>query len=426
MPGTTNTRRTIRRALYDEIPYLGFYGTATSVATTYLADTVAFQDTNLAADQYRGSYIYRPTTTGANIIKKGGTLTNTNGRLAITGPDYTDTTETVYEIIGPLHPDELNACIIRAQQKMYFETQSPLSLAADADMSTSGVSDWTTVGTLGTKEKVTTAANVFSGTTSLHLVNSATDSGARTASFDGEDGNLPVFVSTCVYISSGTATLVLYDATNSAEIKSYSTTARGWTRLWIYHNTPPTCKQFQVRLLGEESNADLYWDHLVVYKMFDQRIFAPAWLNEGHKFLKLREAEYKRTFADHVDDANSRIMKDWYQPNMFSLDPFHPEANAYAIQLQRRLPTADLWIEGKRPYYDLEPLATDTATTTAPLRMAVAYSKVEVANLLVKRYPQDERWLRLAAEANLELKAETQARPEIPQQPIRRNTRGRI
>ena len=85
-----------------------------------------------------------------------------------------------------------------------------------------------------------------------------------------------------------------------------------------------------------------------------------------------------------------------------------------------------MWIEGKRPYFDLEPLTNDTDTTVAPYDQVVAYAKQELANLLVKRFPGEPRWLELKAEADMTTNSETMARPETPLSPIRRNTSGRI
>src|SRR3990167_2595534 len=131
MPAATSTRRVIRRLLYEEVPMLGFSGTADSVAAGSIVDTYAFQDSALGVNHFRGTFIYRPALSGDDQVKKAGNLTLASGTLAHTGANYSDTTDTTYEIVGLLHPDELNACIQRALKKIYFETQSPLSLLID-------------------------------------------------------------------------------------------------------------------------------------------------------------------------------------------------------------------------------------------------------------------------------------------------------
>ncbi len=440
MPATTNTRRVIRRELYNHVPYLGFYGTADNVATTYVEDTYAFQDSNLSADTYRGAYIYRPDLSTDDMVKKAGTLTVASGRLAQTGTVYSDTgASKMYEVVGHMHPDDLNAAIQRALQKVYFETQSPLSLltdsategstAGDGDMSAVGTSSWTTVGTLTTKEKVTDTHLVYSGIKAFHFLTNATSSGIKTIALKANSSSTAksrAFVSTVFLALTGNVTVQLYDETNAAVVNSYTSDYRGWTRIWIDEELPATCDSWSVRIINDTSAAHVYVDHVVANRRQDLRLFAPSWLNEAHKFLKLREARYMRNLADHVDDANSRIFQDWLQPQMFSLDPFNPEVNPFAVQMNKPQPQADLWIEAKRPYYDIETLAADTDTTTAPLHLVLAYAKREIADILVKRYPSDERWTTLQKEAAIEARAQVTSRPEVPRQPIRLNVQGRI
>ena len=106
---------------------------------------------------------------------------------------------------------------------------------------------------------------------------------------------------------------------------------------------------------------------------------------------------------------------------MFSLDPFPLETNPYQIQLRRSLPNHELWVGGKRPYSDVEPLtSSDTDTTHAPEALAVAYSKMELAHVLRRRYPADKRWEILSAESEQDAAAQYTARPETPLQPMRR------
>ena len=226
----------------------------------------------------------------------------------------------------------------------------------------------------------------------------------------------------------GTANLVLWDVTNAAQIGSTITSGQEqWQRLWMTETIPATCEQVAVRLQGAESNADLYWNHVVLYRTRDMRLLAPSWLDEPWKFLKLREAVYARSLATGRHDAMSRYFRDWFQPQSFSLDPLHTETNPYAIQLLRRLPNqSEMWINGKRPFSDLDALGTEAATTTAPLHLVYAFAKIELARILTKRYPQEMRWKELLVEATGDAFAETHARPDIPFQPKQTHLLGRI
>src|SRR3990167_7047231 len=105
----TITRSALRRLLYDEVPGLGFNGTADSLTTTTLVDTFAFQDSTQATGHYRGMYVYRPDRSTDDRIKRIVSVSSV-GAATISGTNYADTADLVYEVVGLLHPDELNAC----------------------------------------------------------------------------------------------------------------------------------------------------------------------------------------------------------------------------------------------------------------------------------------------------------------------------
>ena len=419
----TVTRRAIRRRLYDEIPVLGFYGTADSVAAGNIVDTYAFQDTNLTQQHFKGAYIYRPDTTGDNIIKKAGNVTTASGTLAHTGANYTDTTDLVYEVVGVLHPDELNQCIQRANRYVYFETQWPLTVITDGDMSASGTTSWTASNTSHTKS--TTAAKIFSGTQSSRVANTGADGYIQSGTIKLPTGS-HVYISTIVHVDVGTAEFALWDVTNSVELAVVTTTEEGWVHLFWQGNIGTTTEEVALRLRGDEASADIYWDHAILIPTDWQRFFVPSWLDEQFKLLKLRQAAYGKSLGANAHDANSRYFRDWATPREFSLDPLHPDANPYALQFIRPYPMADMWVEAKRPFSDSYAMSTDAATSVIPEDLIVAFAKLELADLLIKRYPGEPRWEALKIEAEFDTRAESNSRPELPASPRRRNPPGRI
>lgn len=432
---TATTRQNIRRELYNRIPGLGFSGTADTVAPGSITDAFALRDSNLASAQYRGMYIYRPDRTDDDRIKVAGLLTNSTGLLAHTGSNYADITDLNYEIVGLLHPDELNACIQRAMQRIYYDVQLPLCGLLenyDGDMETSGVTNWTSVLTPATKEKSTTAAKIYDGTQALHVLNNAALEGVQSASVRviPQLGGQWLYASVVVHADVGTAKLVVYNVTGSAEIESVTSAEEGFVHLWVHCQVPTDCEQVALQLLGVEDNADLYWSHAVLYIREQTMLDAPSWLDEQFKFLKLREASYTKSWSNQTqggyDDAMSRVFKDWYQPAMFSLDPLHIDANPYRVQLMRMTPQNEMWIQAKRPYSDVEALGTESATTRAPLRLVYAYAVDEVSKVLRKRYPNEKAWEMLQAEAMAEVDAEARARPELPTQPLKIEHQGRV
>ena len=430
---TAITRQAIRRELYNQVPGLGFSGTADSVAGTSITDAFALRDSTLGQNHYRGMYLYRPDLSTDDRIKKATTLVNTTGALSHGGSTYVDQADLDYEIVGVMHPDELNACIQRAMQRIFLEVQVPLSPEiTDGDMDANNTTSWSDVGTPATKAKTTTGSRVFSGIRALRVLNDAVDEGVQSTTIRGFPTNSGerVYVSAVVHVDVGTANLILYDVTNAANIRSVTSTEEGWAHLWLQDVLPTGAEEIAIRLTGTQSNADLYWSHVVVYRLDSKRLAAPSWLDEPYKLIKLRETHYGKSLSSQTnggyDDATSRYFSDWLQPSMFSLEPLHLDTNPYEVQLTKPLPLNELWIHGKRPFSDLEDLSTDASTTLAPARQVYAYSKDELAKVLMKRYSRDNRWVILLNESMLEIEAETKARPELPARPIKREHYGRI
>lgn len=424
MAGTTHTRKDVRQYLYEEMPQLGLAGTADSVAATSITDTYAFKDSGLGSNHFKGTTIYRPTTSGDDQVKKAGTVATSTGALSHTGSNYSDTSELYYELVGYLHPDDLNACIQRALRKTFFETQTVLTQCTDGDMESSGTSHWTRINGDETVAKETTAANIFSGLQSLSVANATANGGVKSDAITVQTSE-PIRVSVICKITSGTANLIIYDETNSVVLETISTSERGWVNLYWQNQVGSTTKSITIRLVGVESSADIIWDNVIFYHMNARNMIAPSSLDEAFKLLKIRQVQYRVGISDGVQDAVSRQFMDWTQPQHFSLDVFQPEANSYVIEFNRPI-VGDLWIEYQRPYYDLETFSDDTGTSSAPFLQLVAYTKYELALLLKKRYPTDPQWEDLRVLATDEIKAETLSRPEIPDTPKKVYLLGRI
>ena len=431
---TATTRQAIRRELYNRIPGLAFTGTAASRTSTTLTHTQAFQDSTLGNNHYRGYYLYMPDDTAADQVRKIASHVASTGVVTTAGPAWGVTTDLDYEVVGLLHPDEINNAIIRALNRIYFETAVPLSPEiTDGDMDANNTTSWTSVGTPNTKSKVTTAAKVFSGIRSLRVLNDTAGEGVQSTTVRGfsTNGNERVYVSAVVHCDVGTAELHLYNVTGSASIASVTSTEEGWAHLWLDVDSLPTgCEEIAVQMIGTQDTADLYWSHVVLYRMDRMQLALPTWCDDTWKLSRLREMRYGKNISNQsrggYDDATSRVPHDWYQPSMFALEPYHLEANPYAVQLFRPLPRNELWVQGQRPWSDLETLSTDASTTLAPLELLYAYAKEELAKVLYKRYPSDARWLALLTEASAEVDAETRSRPTVPLAPVRIEYWGRV
>lgn len=427
---TAQTRQNIRRELYNRIPGLGFTGTADSLTGATLTDTYVFKDATAGANAYRGMYLYRPDRTGDDLVRKIITLAPSTGVITVVGSAYSDTADTNYEVVGLLHPDELNACIQRAMNYVFMDVQVPLcGRITDGDMDDTST-NWNASSGNISLSKVTTASRVFSGFRALRGVNVATNQYAESNQikvFEGET----FFLSTVVHAATGTAQLTLWNNTASSAINTAVTSGEtGFAHLWVTGQIPTGCEIVTVRLYGQENNADLYWNHAALYSNDDTQFPAPSWLDEQYKFLKLREANYRRSISGQTnggyDDANSRWFEDWRSPSMFSLDPFHKDSNPYAVQLKRTVGNKELWIQGQRPFSDLETLSSDSATTLAPLEQVYAHAKLIIVKTLKARYPSDKRWAGMLEDANMDVAAEDGSRPDTPDYPIKREHNGRV
>lgn len=435
----SNSRRTIRRELYDAVPGLGFSGTADSLVGATLTDTFQFRDATVGANYYRGMYMYRPDLSTDDRVRKITSVATATGVVTVTGASYADTAELDYEVVGVMHPDELNACIDRALRRVFYELQVPLTAIVDGDMETSGVSNWTASDGSITPTKETSGDLVLTGTQSLKLV-STSATNYLSSNRVGVDPDEPFFLSAVVLATTGNGKLSLWDATNTALIGEVAFTEwEHWRQVWLTGTTPSTCREIQVRLYSQSASTTHYYNHVVFYGRNHYSYEAPSWLDEQYKLLKLREARYMSALdqptitagtgvsvGGGMNSATSKTYHDWLQPSMFSLDPLHVDVNPYTVQLLKPIPTNELWLQGKRPFSDAGTLSADTSTTNAPLAQLLAYAKDEVARVCRKRYPHDKRWDVLQTEAVMDLAAETQARPEIPLQPIRREVQGRI
>lgn len=427
---TATTRQTIRRELYSRVAGLGAAFTASSVTATTVT-IAALDDTTVAINQYRGYYLYRPEVAAADQVRKITTVSPSTGQVVHGGANYADTSNTVVELVGLLHPDEINNAITRALKRIYHEYAVPLSgRITDGDMDANNTTSWTDVGTPATKAKSTTAAKVFSGIRALRVLNDAAGEGVQSVSVRGFPAGSYAYAHAVVHADVGTAELHLYNVTGSASIASVTSAEEGFVHLYVKAQVPSGCEELALRLLGTENNADIYWNHAVLYLSEDRMFPAPSWLDEPWKFMKLREMRYRRALSSQAnggyDAAYSREPHDWRQPQAFMLEPYHQDTNPYTIQLMRPVPSNELWIVGKRPFFDTDTLSTDASTTLAPLELLYAYATDELADILMLRYPNEQRWKQLKSQAQLRIDAETSARPEVPLQPVKHEYWGYI
>jgi hypothetical protein len=417
---TATDRTTIRHLILDRHPELGFYATADSVASQSIIDLSEFGHTRFGADTFADLYIYRYFLTGNNRIKQADDLVASTGTLNHGGTPYTDDFSVkTYDIIGPLHPDELDACISRSLRYLRFFTHVPLTTFTDADMETALASNWT--GSQATPTKVVTAANVYSGTQSLQVSLSGAGGFVRGSLLRVTPGQT-LWTACLARADVGTVKLDLYDSTNGVTFgTAVSYSGEEFARLWRSDTVPAGCEELRVQLTGVGAT-DLFFVDSVFgpYRQGLARLPLPSYIDEQWKLHALRPAHYNQSIGSGLELANSRAFRgDWEQPQDFSIETFYREANPTQLLLQKPIPSTDMWLQAERPWSDVDSLGTETATTLAPLEAVLDMSCYEVFALLHVRQPDEMRWAEQLRVYEERAGLHELSRPAPPKTPMR-------
>ena len=273
-----------------------------------------------------------------------------------------------YEI-WRIRPQTAFDLLVRVMERFPQHVLDTPQMFADANMETAGVASWT-ASSGATLTKVTTAANVHMGTQALRIQADSTDDYAESASIKVIPGQT-YYVSTIARADVGTVLLVVYDKTNSAEIESSSRVSHSlekYMQLWRTFTVPSTCEEISVRLQLSGATDDGYFDRVSgPYLMGRGVIPAPSWMATGSNLGKLLTAKYERTYANGVNDAESRVFSaPWQRGPEYTTRLIHQDANQYRIELSRPIPQAEIWLEATRPAADFTTFVFTAAGETSP------------------------------------------------------------
>ena len=428
----TLTRAQIRSKLYNSIPGLGFASTADSVAADGIVDSFRFQDSNQGSGQYEGRNIYVPSLSGDDRVKLAGAISG-NDKLLHTSNSYVDQSWTAYEVTGPLSPDELNDCIRRALRRIYFEDWTTLYGFTDGDFSAADASDWTPNDSGTTSSKSATAANNDYGFRAL-LTTAA--GYTRTSEWAVNPGDVIVWGAISrVTASTATATLRLWDATNSVLINTVNDrehSSQAPQRLLRVDTIPAGVYSVRGQLAVSGSGTPVaVWDTLFGPIHTDTRRFAlPSWLNEPFKIISFGPGDYGTSRELATGRVNARALRrdGWRRPSDYEIDPLQEAPSARWLQINRPgpLPETDFWIHGLRQYSDIVDLDDETDATNAPEDLILPAAKVELGAFMMVRTRGTgafEKWQLLHALNLPVLEAQRLARapsiqPQEPEAPV--------
>lgn len=402
-----STRQAIRARIAEETGLGKLFICSGTGSTTTLVSADSTED-NLAGPFppqrfQRGSPV-RLTKLNGNAVQEN-TYVNlyapSSGTLTCTPAHTTskdgDTGEVWDSRVG--HVDRVDEAINRALEKWCDRwVYSPLSLVSDADMEGATVSDYWAA-TSSAVSYVALSFPVHIGRRSLFVNNSGTDGQAASGSIyvvaDDE-----WYISVLVRAASGTATLIAYDVTNSANITlngvTDESTEAAWTHLENTFTIPTDCEEIQIYLRGEEADADIYWAQIIAQPTA-QKIFS----------LPTRV-----TTEDSVGDVMVRSgdTVENFQFDRWKVDgrrvDVTRQANLTTVELSDYVTHKPLYVEEILAYGTIGSGATAEATDVGAADLAILpAAKYEFLKWMARRHPTDEGIAALFRTASVEHRA---------------------
>lgn len=317
-----------------------------------------------------------------------------------TGPASTDT----FDIFKRgIRYDMIKKAVNKALRERRYVTKVPLTLVPDGDMENSDTSSWGTAVDCA-MTKVATAGNLFKGTLSGRVKNTAANGYQPSASIPTTSGK-GYYLEAEYRAAVGTPNLSIYDVTNSAEIDydepDNAGTAKG--KLSLSFTVPEDCYEIAVHLRGEEATADIYWDDVILHRQGAIEMPLPDYITEKGHLLRVVTQR-----VGQLVDEDLWVPYPWHMP---IADLTNPLA-MWRVQVDPPLSTRGVWLEVKRPYTEL---SLDTSTTTMPREWIELAAEVELLDMLRKRSPgqETEQWKALYNEKRKKLRAMDLRRTEI-------------
>ena len=286
---------------------IGVYGTATGGSTTTIEDTNQLKSTQFSDREHVGGWgrIGKDASGGQaapeNEQSPITTYAPSTGIItlnpAITAVAANDEYQLWHMINPTMVKDMLDTLLV---EEIYLPSWDILTEVPDGDMEQGNTTDWTDSNATGSK---VTDEPRLSGIRSLEVVTSAINGYSRTVLL-GVEPSKPYHVSALTMPQGAfTATLQVYDETNSAAIDSKTFTSRYPARIHFDFTTPSGCLQISVRLIGAENSSTIRWTDVVLYPTDARDIALPWWVknkNQVREIFQLQPNEVKSNVWDGV------------------------------------------------------------------------------------------------------------------------------
>lgn len=379
---STSTCQEVREVMLDDFG-LGRRGTNTGTSASSVTDDANFGGPGAAEGIEVGCQMM--ITSGArdgDIVQLSSRPKQATGVISV-DPAFgaalanTDTFEILYGRLRFEGNQGVRDKINEALASFPWERQlMPITLVADGDMLSTGVTDWT-VGATATRTKV--AASFPHALRVLEVTAAADDDYVRTASIGVEEKKSYFLEVTGVISGSGAAadegTLILYDVTNGANISLDETTIDRFEPGILMNSveTPSSCEQVQVWLRSENSGDIIDWANLILRK------------NEAREFtIQDRPVHILRLgklLATRVDTWGRRG-RDWTE---VSAEPVPVGEGIWQYQTSEDLSGYSVWYE---EFIRPGSLDSDSDTTSIPKEHLAAVA----AEMVLRPLRTDKRW----------------------------------
>ena len=224
----------------------------------------------------------------------------------------------------------------------------PVTILADGDMESSGVSNWT--GINATTAKDTTF--VRRGRNSLKVTASSDGGYALSDSVYLPEGTECLLEADVYITATDKVKLLLRDQTNDETIgTAMESDESGWVHLESRLTIPPTCETVGVHAIAQTNGDVIYFDHITLWPVYDQGIDLPSFLEFVYDLDKIVYLPIGTGLAGSANVGAYRINEG--TPQLYA--HYQKERDDTGVvsakfYVEGRRPTNALWIEGRKPY----------------------------------------------------------------------------
>ncbi len=281
-------------------------------------------------------------------------------------------TSTDFSLHYILKPSEVDDAVNLVLSNTFHRTYHPLSLVLNHDYETSTTSgsdelisgnNWTLSGS-NTFKQLSTASRVSWGRFTGRHENNASSDYVESDALPAHEGDQWVIWATA-QADVGTGTLIAYDSTNGANIKTATTNEEAHTDLLFEFNIPSGCEAVTVRLQGTGASDDVYWGPVVLFSLNRRILNLPSWLDESKRLSGLFWFLQGTSSSGSGESDAYRSFET--RPRPLAYEPlFDPlQANPRRVEVDLSFILGPVFLYGWRPFASISsPSGSATADTT--------------------------------------------------------------